>query len=126
MSGKRPNGLNAVVASKSCRSTSKRRKGSCASTTCRCLPIWKSFSTANGLEAYSAFERYDLEAPDAGTHLTYAELAAELGVTVTDVTNYLAAARRQFRAFVLERLRELTGSDDEFRAEAKRWLGVDV
>jgi RNA polymerase sigma factor (sigma-70 family) len=75
---------------------------------------------------FRAFERYDLEAPDAGTHLTYAGLAAELGVTVTDVTNYLAAARRQFRAFVLERLRELTGSDDEFRAEAKRWLGVDV
>ena len=53
-------------------------------------------------------------------------LARELGVSAGDVTNYLAAARRQFRGLVLDRLRELTGSDDEFRADAKRLLGVDL
>jgi RNA polymerase sigma factor (sigma-70 family) len=75
---------------------------------------------------YRVFERYDLEAAPAGERLTYAELAGELGVRPTDVTNYLAAARRQFRAFVLDRLRELTASNEEFTAEAKRLLGVDV
>lgn len=75
---------------------------------------------------FRVFERYDLEATAAGDRLTYGNLAAELGVRSTDVTNYLAAARRQFRAIVLERLRELTATDDEFRDEAKRLLGVDV
>jgi RNA polymerase sigma factor (sigma-70 family) len=82
---------------------------------------------ASGRERYfRVFERYDLEGVAAGERVTYAELAAELGVKPTDVTNYLAAARRQFRAFVLERLRELTATDEEFSAEAKRLLGVDV
>jgi RNA polymerase sigma factor (sigma-70 family) len=75
---------------------------------------------------FRVFERYDLEATAAGERVTYADLARELGVRPTDVTNYLAAARRQFRAFVLERLRELTATDEEFTAEARRLLGVDV
>ena len=82
---------------------------------------------ANGREKYFAvFERYDLEGSASGERVTYGELASELGVRSTDVTNYLAAARRQFRACVLERLRELTATDEEFSAEAKRLLGVDV
>lgn len=82
---------------------------------------------AGGRERYfRVFERYDLEATALGERVTYAGLADELGMKPTDVTNYLAAARRQFRAFVLERLRELTASDVEFRDEAKRLLGVDV
>ena len=75
---------------------------------------------------FRVFERYDIEATAADERVTYTDLAAELGLKSTDVTNYLAAARRQFRAFVLERLRELTASDEEFTAEAKRLLGVDV
>ena len=54
---------------------------------------------------------------------TYAALAPELGVTSATVTNHLAAMRRQFRRIVLERLRDLTTSDEEFEAEARRLLG---
>ena len=80
-----------------------------------------------GRERYfRVFERYDLDATASGERVTYAEIAKELGLSATDVTNYLSAARRQFRAFVLERLRELTGTDEEFRDEARRLLGVDV
>jgi RNA polymerase sigma factor (sigma-70 family) len=75
---------------------------------------------------FRVFERYDLDATASGERLTYSELANEIGVSAADVTNYLAAARRQFRAIVLERLRELTATDDEFRDEARRLLGVDV
>ena len=75
---------------------------------------------------FRVFERYDLEGSAADERVTYADLATELGIRSTDVTNYLAAARRQFRAFVLDRLRELTATDEEFSAEAKRLLGVDV
>jgi hypothetical protein len=39
------------------------------------------------------------------------------------VTNHLAAMRRQFRVIVLERLRDLTSSDEEWEAEAAKLLG---
>ncbi len=69
---------------------------------------------------YRIFERYDLEGSDTGQHVTYAQLAAEFSLPETQVTNYLAFARRQFRGALLNRLRELTASDHEFEAEAAR------
>jgi hypothetical protein len=54
---------------------------------------------------------------------TYAQLAVELRLPVTQVTNYLAAARRELRALVLSRLRDLCASDTEFRDEARELLG---
>ena len=75
---------------------------------------------------FRVFERYDLDPYETGARVTYAALAGDLAIEVTDVTNHLAAARRQFRAFVLERLRALTASDDEFRDEARRLLGVNL
>ena len=55
---------------------------------------------------------------------TIERLAAEFELPVTQVTNHLAWARREFRRIVLDRLREMTGSDEEFREEAKDLLGV--
>lgn len=72
------------------------------------------------------FERYDVAGADDLTPPTYAELARELDLTTTQVTNWLAAIRREFRAIVLETLRELCADEDEFRAEARALLGVDV
>ena len=46
-----------------------------------------------------------------------------MGTEPAGVTNHLAAMRRQFRAIVLERLRELSSSDEEFEAEAAKLLG---
>ena len=69
---------------------------------------------------FRVFERYDL-AEDPRP--TYQALAAELGLTAATVTNHLAAMRRQFRRYVLERLRELTTTEEEFEAEAARLLG---
>jgi DNA-directed RNA polymerase specialized sigma24 family protein len=73
---------------------------------------------------FRLFERYDLEDPD--TRPTYATLAAEFGLKNTDVTNYLAAARREFRKVVLEKIREITATESEFQSEARSLLGVDV
>ena len=56
---------------------------------------------------------------------TYAALARETGLRVTDVTNQLAWARRAFREIVLALLRDVCASDEEFRAEARDLLGVD-
>ena len=73
---------------------------------------------------FDVFRRYDLDAADGGERPTYQQLADEFGIAATDVTNYLAWARREFRRLVLERLRELCGSDEEFEAEARHLLGV--
>jgi hypothetical protein len=74
--------------------------------------------------AFAVFRRYDVEDGDASPRLTYAALADELGMRVTDVTNELAWARRCFRAIVLDTLRRLCASDEEFRAEARDLFGV--
>ena len=73
---------------------------------------------------FELFERCDLE--DADPKPSYAQLATEFGLAVTDVTNYLAFTRREFRRCVLDQLREMTATDDEFRREAQALLGVAV
>jgi DNA-directed RNA polymerase specialized sigma24 family protein len=72
---------------------------------------------------YALFEAYDIER-DPGTKPTYTELAGRFAISPGDVTNYLAWARREFRKCVLNQLREITGSEEEFRSEARRLLGL--
>ena len=83
------------------------------------LRQWASTSGRSAM--FAVFERYDLA--DPSERPTYATLAGDLGLTATTVTNHLAAMRRQFRRHVLDRLRDLTTSDEEFEAEARRLLG---
>ncbi|APR83248.1 Hypothetical protein A7982_08597 [Minicystis rosea] len=70
---------------------------------------------------FTLFQRYVLD--DGAERPTYAELAAELGIAITDVNNHLAAARREFRAIVVALLREHTTSEEELREEARAVLG---
>jgi hypothetical protein len=67
------------------------------------------------------FQSYDLD--DA--KLSYKDLAERHGIPATDVTNYLALARREFRRILLDLLREMTASDREFRAEARALLEIE-
>ena len=73
-------------------------------------------------DRFSVFDAYDLAGDDAARP-TYAELARRFGMSATDVTNELAAARREFRRLVLEALREQCASDDEFEAESRALTG---
>jgi DNA-directed RNA polymerase specialized sigma24 family protein len=75
--------------------------------------------------AFALFERYDIEGADSHDRPSYAELAAAHGLPVTQVTNHLHWARRELRAAVLGKLREITASEEEYRAEARALLGVD-
>ncbi len=70
--------------------------------------------------AFQLFEAYDLDGDDK---ISYAQLAQQYGVAVTEVTNALAWARREFRRIALERLREICASDEEFRREARDAFG---
>lgn len=74
---------------------------------------------------FAIFELYDLD-ESPGEKITYSALSRRFDLPVTTVTNHLAAMRRRFRQIVLDRIRELTASDEEFRAEARTVLGVDL
>jgi len=76
--------------------------------------------------ALRLFERYDLEGPDAAEKLTYAGLAEEMGLPVTQVTNHLAWARREFRRAALHVLEAHCGSDEEYRAEVLDLFGPEA
>lgn len=73
---------------------------------------------------FRLFSMYDLEQTEITETLSYQMLADRFDLSLTDVTNYLASARREFRTVVLERIRQLTGSDEEFREEVRSLLGV--
>lgn len=88
------------------------------------LESLRQFCDARGKQAhFRLFEIHDVE--DSGTKRPkYADLARQFGIATTDVTNYLAFARREFRRISLEKLREMTATEDEFRREARALLGV--
>jgi DNA-directed RNA polymerase specialized sigma24 family protein len=75
--------------------------------------------------AFALFERYDLEGQDAPEPPRYADLAAEFALPVTQVTNHLHWARRELRKTVLETLRAITASEEEYRAEARALFGSE-
>jgi RNA polymerase sigma factor (sigma-70 family) len=71
---------------------------------------------------FQLLELYDID--EGGKELTYDEVAQRFGIKPTDVTNYLAYARKEFRRIVLDELRTMTATEDEFRREAETLLGV--
>ena len=74
---------------------------------------------------FQLFERYDLNDDNRECFIRFTR-HKEFGLEPATVNNYLAAARRDFRRIVLEKLREITATDEEFRTEARSLLGVDV
>jgi RNA polymerase sigma factor (sigma-70 family) len=73
----------------------------------------------------AVFLAADVEAPADGRRPSYEALATRFGVPVTQITNFLAAARRSFRREALARLRAVTATDEEYRTEARDLFGVD-
>ena len=74
-------------------------------------------------QTFRLFEAYDL---DGHEQISYQQLAKDYAIAVTDVTNALAWARREFRRIALERLRELCGSEEEFQREARAAFGGKI
>jgi RNA polymerase sigma factor (sigma-70 family) len=75
---------------------------------------------------FMLFMRHDVEPVDDGKRPTYAQLARDLDLPETQVTNLLALARRRFRHHVLAVLVDLTGNDEEYAEAARDLLGVEV
>lgn len=76
--------------------------------------------------AYDVLVARDVDGSELPEPPTYQALAARFNVPVTQITNHLNWARARFRACVLDTLRSLSGSDAEFRAEARALLGVQL
>jgi RNA polymerase sigma factor (sigma-70 family) len=88
----------------------------------RAVDALRTETTASGRGVmFEVFRQYDL-AESADERPTYAAIASMLGLTTATVTNHLAAMRRRLRQLVLDQLRELTMTDEEFEAEARRLL----
>jgi RNA polymerase sigma factor (sigma-70 family) len=69
--------------------------------------------------AFALFESYHL----ADNNVSYLQLAEARGISVSDVTNQLAWARREFRRFAQDRLRSVCATEEEFSREAKALFG---
>ena len=90
----------------------------------RTVEAMRRFYQREGREiVFRVFERHDLQ-PSADA--SYAAVAQELQLPVTQVNNHLHAARRRFRELALEHLRGIVATDDEYRAEARALFGIDV
>jgi RNA polymerase sigma factor (sigma-70 family) len=74
-------------------------------------------------KTFHLFEAYDLDGND---DLSYEQLSREYGISITDLTNALAWARREFRRIALERLQEICAREEEFHREARSVFGCDV
>jgi len=81
------------------------------------------YRASNRIADVEMFERYAL--PE-GDRPTYEALARDYNLPVTTVTNRLAGARRELKSLILTRLREITMTEDEYRSEADRLLGVQL
>jgi RNA polymerase sigma factor (sigma-70 family) len=68
---------------------------------------------------FEVFERYDL----ADERPSYQALALALNLSTLNVTNYLAAARREFRLVLQDKLREITSDEREMRLEMLALMG---
>jgi RNA polymerase sigma factor (sigma-70 family) len=91
------------------------------------LALARFRASADSPARRSAVELFTaVELESAEPRPSYAELARRFGISTSDVTNRLAAGRRDFRRAVLDVLRELTGSDAELRLEARALLGVEL
>jgi len=90
------------------------------------LELFRERSVEEGRRVqFELFEKYSLDGLEDGRRVKYEDLGRQFGLPVTTVTNYLAAARRDFRRAVFDKLRELTVTEDEFRREARVLLGVE-
>ena len=75
---------------------------------------------------FEVFRLYDLEGSDAPQRPTYDELARRFEIPVTQVTNHLSAMRRAFRKEALAQVRAQSGTEEEYRTEARELFGAQL
>jgi DNA-directed RNA polymerase specialized sigma24 family protein len=90
----------------------------------RAVDALRKQCAADGRDAvFAVFARHDLQ-PTSDT--SYATIARDLSLTVSQVTNHLHTARRLFRETALAELRAISATDAEYRDDARSLFGADV
>lgn len=84
------------------------------------------YESAGKMLHFRLFEKYHLSDDNKDLLLSYEQLATQFDLPVSTVTNHLASARREFRRIVLDELRNLTATQEEFRQEARDLLGLEM
>ena len=79
-------------------------------------------TAAGRLVHLELFRAYDLARSDEAERPTYGELAKRFEIPPTQVTNFLALARREFRRLVLDELRATAVTDADYAAELRDLL----
>ena len=91
----------------------------------RAVDALRDDASAKGRDLdFAIFERYDLDDADGGERPSYGDVARELDVSVSRVTNALHAMRRRLREHVLSELRCICATEDEFRRESSGIFGA--
>ena len=85
----------------------------------------KALAARGRAVVFEVFARND-HADEGPERPAYADISRELGIPATQVTNHLAAARRELKRLVLDEIRRGTASEREYRAEVRHVLGVDA
>lgn len=84
----------------------------------------KEEMTQSGKEVqFRVFDRYALHRPTK-EGLTYGEMASEFGIKETDVTNYIAACRRELRAKIIDQVRDYAASEAEVAEEIGKYFRI--
>jgi RNA polymerase sigma factor (sigma-70 family) len=78
------------------------------------------------MTALAVLERYDLHDASCGPRPTYDDLARDLDIPSTQVTNYLHWARGKLRELVIAELRAVNGGDRQWVADVRGLLGGDA
>lgn len=93
----------------------------------RALEDFRAKCQATGRETHFALmHRYDIELAESRDRPDYRMLAQQFDLPVTQVNNHLHWARRHFRECLLETLRAHSGSEEEFREDARVYFGVSA
>lgn len=71
---------------------------------------------------FKVYEAIDLAPSDEGK-VTYRDAGKKLGITESDVTHYLHAARRRLRSILIQRIGEYALSEDEIYDELRQIYG---
>lgn len=83
----------------------------------------RTFAETGRQTAFDVFRGYCLETtPDLRP--SYHDLAQGFGVSVSDVTNYLALARRELRSMMLKKVEMTVASREEAEGELRELFGI--
>ena len=86
--------------------------------------LHNSLESQGKLLHFKLFQRFDLQERSSGETLTLEQLAQEFSLSTTEAARCLSDTHQSLNTIVLDLLRSLTSSNNEFRQEARTLFGL--